>query len=281
MKLIYNYEKMMNLMKDFYTLTEIMIVLFDTDMNTLLVYPEEDCAFCAQIKKNPQSALLCKKSDTQAFQLCQKQNACAIYTCHAGLTESCTPLTLNDKIIGYLMFGHICDMKHFDSRVELNHHLHHYLQQFDLDISNTDLTTGIAIKTVEEVQSATNIINACTRYLILEHIIQTQQQDIINAMKDFILAHIDEDLSVDRICNALGVSRRKLYNLSREGLGKGIAEFILELRLEHARTLLKNTRFSITRIAELCGFNDYNYFCRVFKKRVGSSAKKYRQNAQS
>lgn len=74
----------------------------------------------------------------------------------------------------------------------------------------------------------------------------------------------------------LGVSRSSLYHSCEQYLGIGIAEYIRTLRLETARKLLKETDLTITQIADKVGFNDYNYFCRVFKKEPGYSAKKYR-----
>ena len=60
-------------------------------------------------------------------------------------------------------------------------------------------------------------------------------------------------------------------------IGMGIAEYIRTLRLEQAQQLLKDTELPITQISDKIGFEDYNYFCRVFKKETGYSAKKYRE----
>lgn len=57
----------------------------------------------------------------------------------------------------------------------------------------------------------------------------------------------------------------------------GIAEYIRTLRLQQAQTLLKESDIPITEIAASVGFDDYNYFRRVFKKETGCSAKKYRE----
>jgi len=50
MKLEYNKNKLQALMKDFYLLTGIRIVLFDSDYTELLSYPETHCQFCAYMK---------------------------------------------------------------------------------------------------------------------------------------------------------------------------------------------------------------------------------------
>ena len=73
------------------------------------------------------------------------------------------------------------------------------------------------------------------------------------------------------------ISRNKLYDSANEYLGQGIAEHIKSLRIKEARRLLKETNLAVHEIADKVGFNDYNYFCRVFKKEVGMPAKQYRR----
>ena len=46
-----------------------------------------------------------------------------------------------------------------------------------------------------------------------------------------------------------------------------------------ARDLLSSTNFSLEEIAERCGFGDYGYFCRYFKKIAGMPAGRYRKKA--
>lgn len=55
-------------------------------------------------------------------------------------------------------------------------------------------------------------------------------------------------------------------------------DYLIRLRIEHACTLLKTTESSIAEISCQCGFNDSNYFCRAFKKKMGKSPSKYRES---
>ena len=58
---------------------------------------------------------------------------------------------------------------------------------------------------------------------------------------------------------------------------KTFTEYVSDLRIKKSLELLQNTDMSITRICYEVGFNDVTHFCRVFKKSVGLSAKKYRK----
>jgi len=58
----------------------------------------------------------------------------------------------------------------------------------------------------------------------------------------------------------------------------GIIEHIRVLRIEHAKKLLTDHQeLSITEIADMCGFSDYNYFNTVFKRLTGMPPGKYRK----
>jgi AraC-like DNA-binding protein len=57
--------------------------------------------------------------------------------------------------------------------------------------------------------------------------------------------------------------------------GKTPSQYINSVRIENACTEMKQTDKSITQIALENGFNDISYFCKVFKKHKGISAKKY------
>ena len=56
-----------------------------------------------------------------------------------------------------------------------------------------------------------------------------------------------------------------------------IFDFVRERRIESAESLLITTDMPLSEIAESCGFDDYNYFSRVFKRQVGISAMRYRK----
>ena len=89
--------------------------------------------------------------------------------------------------------------------------------------------------------------------------------------------HIDEAISIKRLCDEFNISRTSLYTIMGNHNENGIAQFIKEKRLQYAKKLLKTTDYSIAEISEMVGFSDYNYFLRAFKKRFGISPKKYKK----
>ncbi len=64
----------------------------------------------------------------------------------------------------------------------------------------------------------------------------------------------------------------------KRDIGSSIIDYVLTLRVEEAKRLLVEDRADIRQIAEAVGFQDANYFSRVFKKRVGCSPSAYRRH---
>ena len=103
------------LMENFYTLTGIRIVLFDSEFNEILSFPSNEVSFCSLLRTDKKFDALCKESDKFSFEKCRKTHSLCIYKCHAGLIEATAPIMQNNAIIGYIMFGQITDIKDKDS----------------------------------------------------------------------------------------------------------------------------------------------------------------------
>lgn len=77
--------------------------------------------------------------------------------------------------------------------------------------------------------------------------------------------HMDSPLSISRIADSLGVSRRQLERHFSEQLGITPGEADKQIRISHARHLLASTDRSISEVAAETGFCDASHFIRVFK----------------
>ena len=73
------------------------------------------------------------------------------------------------------------------------------------------------------------------------------------------------------------LSTGRLSTLIKETLSVTFSDYIVSLRMQKARELLRDDSKSIEQIAEMVGYNDYFYFTKVFKKYQGISPSKYRK----
>ncbi len=82
--------------------------------------------------------------------------------------------------------------------------------------------------------------------------------------------------SVSELAREAHLSVGRFSHLFSEAVGKSPKEFILSLRIDRSRELLENSETTIKELAEIMGFENQNYFSRVFKKRIGCSPTEYR-----
>jgi len=84
---------------------------------------------------------------------------------------------------------------------------------------------------------------------------------------------------VTKIAEHLGVNQRKLERMFNRQLGLSPSEFSKSVRMEHARTYLKQRDTSYSDIVYNLGFYDQAHFVRQFKSVVGITPSKYRSRA--
>ena len=262
-------------MQDFYTLTGMKLAIFDSDYRELFCYPAAHCLFCGLMQSHPTAYVQCMDSNRRSFEHCKKSGELQIYRCHAGLVEATAPLIDNGVIIGYIMFGQVSDIPDTAERLQ---QLMEVCRMYAIaeDIQQ-EACTAISYKSEQQIKAAAKILEACTFYVLLKGLIYFEKQQFLNKLNAYIDKHITEDISVNSICEALCIGRSKLYEISSQYLGIGIAEYIKQQRLAKARELLINSDDSVSGIAQAVGFADYNYFCRVFKAEAGLPAKRYRE----
>lgn len=109
---------------------------------------------------------------------------------------------------------------------------------------------------------------------------QKLPEDISQPVKiavDYAMRHYKEAAGLSDAAEAAGVNSTYLSYLFSQEMGVGFANYLLNLRIEHAKKLLRETSLKMWQVAEESGFNDYHYFSKVFKKAEGMSPAQYRK----
>lgn len=79
------------------------------------------------------------------------------------------------------------------------------------------------------------------------------------------------------VCEELGISVSYMSLLFKKHKETTFVKYLTSVRIEKARELLRLTGDRVVEIAGQCGFNDVYYFSHCFKKYMGVSPKKYRE----
>ena len=105
-----------------------------------------------------------------------------------------------------------------------------------------------------------------------------QYSEVVNKSISYIEIHYADELSLSILASNLHVTKNYLSAVFKKQLGKTVTEFIHEVRTDKAIFLLNSTKLPINDISIVCGYDDSNYFCRVFKRRYKISPRQYRNN---
>ena len=99
---------------------------------------------------------------------------------------------------------------------------------------------------------------------------------IVQAMQ-YIRQHFATLESISQIADACNISHEHLTRCFRKETGQTPLQYLTKLRIEHALSLLLNTSDSIEQIAMNCGFQNGNYFAKVFRKYMQCTPEEYRR----
>lgn len=101
----------------------------------------------------------------------------------------------------------------------------------------------------------------------------------ISMVIDYILTHSEKKYNSKDLSKMSGLCETSFRKLFKKQTGKSPNEWIRDLRIMTAAHLLLSTDDNINEIAYKAGFDDVNYFIRVFKKKLGNTPKKFREVA--
>lgn len=95
---------------------------------------------------------------------------------------------------------------------------------------------------------------------------------------DFMHNNIGGKLSQGSVCSAINMSSSYLSKSFKEIMGVTFANYLQDVNIQYASSLLQTTNQPVYLIAEKCGFQDEKYFSRLFKIKMGMLPSQYRQS---
>jgi AraC family transcriptional regulator len=93
---------------------------------------------------------------------------------------------------------------------------------------------------------------------------------------DFINDNLREDLTLERISEALSMSPYHFAHLFKQSVGLAPHRYIIERRMERAKSLLRETELSIKQIGHQVGYSNQSHFSMVFHRFTGQTPHRYR-----
>ncbi len=131
---------------------------------------------------------------------------------------------------------------------------------------------------VFETDDKGNAINLISELTIKNFEISSSNDDVLKMAVLYINQYYTKDFRLDALARLCDISKSYLCKLFKQKYGKGITEYITELRLHKACVLLEKTDHTVVSIANDTGYVDCGYFNRLFKKHFGVTPLEYRKN---
>jgi two-component system response regulator YesN len=104
----------------------------------------------------------------------------------------------------------------------------------------------------------------------------TRSRKIAEAAKEYIEAHFPEpDLGVETIAQHLYINSSYLRSVFKKEVGMTVIDYLLLVRMNKAKELIRAGQIKLADIAEMIGYSDAGYFSKSFKKHYGLSPSEY------
>lgn len=98
----------------------------------------------------------------------------------------------------------------------------------------------------------------------------------VSSAREFMWNNFTRRLTLDEIAGQVHLNPQYFSVLFKRETGESVVSYLTNLRIEQAKTLLKETPQPINEIARASGFEDPDYFSRVFRRICGMSPREYR-----
>lgn len=98
---------------------------------------------------------------------------------------------------------------------------------------------------------------------------------IIEKAKDYIAAHYADNISLYDVANYVFLNASYLSRLFKQYTGENFRDYLISIRISRAIELMKQNRYKVYEISELCGYKNPKYFAQQFKQVTGLSPTEY------
>ncbi len=99
----------------------------------------------------------------------------------------------------------------------------------------------------------------------------------IRIAKNYIQNHYQEQITLEQVSDVVGLSSSYFSALFKKEVGEGFAKYLIHIRIEAAKVLLRESTLSVSAICKEVGYNDSKHFTSTFEKAAGLKPSAYRK----
>ncbi|WP_432631147.1 response regulator [Brotaphodocola sp.] len=99
---------------------------------------------------------------------------------------------------------------------------------------------------------------------------------VAEIIKEYICANYMKDLSVQKMADMVNYSEPYFCRVFKQSFGQNFTSYLTEYRINMAKKMLEQPTVNVKDIGKMVGYEDSNYFTKVFKRIAGQSPTEYR-----
>ena len=111
-----------------------------------------------------------------------------------------------------------------------------------------------------------------------ENVKNFDEQTTIKYLREYVENNHTFDISMQEVAEDMGYSDAYFSKLFKQYFNQNFTAYLTEYRIKKAKELLTDTNNSIKDISRMVGYEDSNYFAKIFKRIVGEIPSKFREN---
>ena len=274
---IFETEQLSRRLSDFYAAVGVAAVLYDVEGKEIVKSPMY-AASCAALRECAAFRAACDRSDALHLDEVKRSGGTLRYLCHAGMCEVIKPISYEGVLIAFLQIGQF--------------HLVGSEEEGEVRFLSAAKAMGIASKeplaalrrvpsvTKERLASIEGMMDTVIRSLFADGLIRERRSMHSVRLHHYIEEHLTEPIRIPELAALHGLSRHALYRIFAEELGTTPSAYINARRLARAAAMLREGDASVSEVASAVGFEDYNYFIRLFRCKYGMTPLTYRRSGR-
>ncbi|CAN7674400.1 AraC family transcriptional regulator [Paenibacillus sp. LjRoot153] len=146
------------------------------------------------------------------------------------------------------------------------------------------------LQTIELFHMPNSFTQLRTQQLMLDiilSILEPYQRDVpslapsLNWITSYFSNHLSDPISVQDMASRANLSVSRFSFLFKQRYGTSPHQYLLQMRIHHAKELLTNTEHSLESISDYCGFADLHHFSKIFKQRTGTTPGEHRKTTKN
>ena len=262
----YDIGKLKKIIDDICAVTGLCMAILDTKQNYLYSNGREKSRFCAKVQDSPEGKIRCSCSDRDMIKRAEAGLCPISHICHAGLRDTVVPILHDGVAAGYIIIGRVRPTELPEERGDYS----------ALNMTEEEYRKYFMELTYLTDESFSGLIDLLS-HILFENAIEVDYDKFINVAVGYIDENLHRTITVGELCRELYISKNLLYKKFRTFFDCTVNEYVTQRRLERAKLLLDTTSETSRKIAESCGFDNYTYFSKLFKRKTGISIREYRR----